>query len=45
MALELGRVDRLSRATCRAAVEGYFSTERMVRDHLELFDDMLAGAQ
>jgi glycosyltransferase involved in cell wall biosynthesis len=45
MALELGRVDTLSREACRAAVEGYFSTERMVRDHLELFDDMLAGTQ
>jgi glycosyltransferase involved in cell wall biosynthesis len=45
MAAELQRVDTLSREACRAAVEGYFSTERMVRDHLELFDDMLAGAQ
>ena len=45
MAAELLRVDTLSREACRAAVEGYFSTERMVRDHLELFDDMLAGAQ
>lgn len=45
MGAELLRVDTLSREACRAAVEGYFSTERMVRDHLELFDDMLAGAQ
>jgi glycosyltransferase involved in cell wall biosynthesis len=41
MADALGRADSLSRAACRAAVEGYFSTERMVRDHLELFDDLL----
>jgi glycosyltransferase involved in cell wall biosynthesis len=30
MAEALGRVDQLSRADCRASVEGYFSTERMV---------------
>ena len=38
MAAELLRVDTLSREACRAVVEGYFSTERMVRDHLELWD-------
>lgn len=31
------RVGELDRSECRAAVEGYFSTERMVADHLELF--------
>jgi glycosyltransferase involved in cell wall biosynthesis len=41
MAAELGRVGTLSRDACRAAVAGYFSTTRMVRDHLELFDDMI----
>jgi len=37
------RVGELSRADCRAAVEGYFSTERMVADHLQLFDELLAS--
>jgi len=42
MAAELARVDTISREACRTAVAGYFSTARMVRDHLELFNDMLA---
>ena len=29
------------RADCRAAVEGYFSTGRMVADHLDLFDELV----
>jgi glycosyltransferase involved in cell wall biosynthesis len=33
----MGRLDQLSRADCRAAVEGYFSTERMVADHVDLY--------
>lgn len=37
MAEALSRVDDLDRAGCRAAVEGYFSTDRMVADHLALF--------
>jgi hypothetical protein len=36
------RLDQLSRADCRAAVEGYFSTARMVADHVELYHE-LAG--
>ena len=36
----IGTIDR---RTCRAAVEGYFSTERMVDEHLALFEDILAG--
>ena len=28
------------RADCRAAVEGYFSTERMVADHVELYEEL-----
>jgi glycosyltransferase involved in cell wall biosynthesis len=36
------RLPELSRADCRAAVEGYFSTERMVADHVGLFESMLA---
>jgi glycosyltransferase involved in cell wall biosynthesis len=43
MAESLARVHTIDRADCRAAVDGYFSTERMVADHLELFDAILAG--
>ena len=42
MAERIGQVDRLDRAACRAAVEGYFSTERMVAEHLDLFEDLIA---
>src|SRR5207253_10842480 len=37
----LGHLDSIDRAACRAAVEGYFSTERMVREHLDLFEDVV----
>jgi glycosyltransferase involved in cell wall biosynthesis len=40
MAELLDQVDTIDRRRCRAAVEGYFSTERMVREHLELFADI-----
>ena len=30
------------RADCRLAVEGYFSTQRMVAEHIELFESMIA---
>jgi glycosyltransferase involved in cell wall biosynthesis len=40
---KLGRLDQISRADCRAAVEGYFSTQRMVADHLALFTSLMAG--
>jgi glycosyltransferase involved in cell wall biosynthesis len=39
----LGRVEEIDRAACRSAVEGYFSTKRMVADHLDLFDSLLAA--
>jgi len=41
MAERIGLVGHLDRATCRAAVEGYFSTERMVNEHLALFHELL----
>jgi glycosyltransferase involved in cell wall biosynthesis len=41
MADALRRIDRIDRADCRAAVEGYFSAERMVREHVELYQDIL----
>jgi glycosyltransferase involved in cell wall biosynthesis len=31
----------LDRAACRAAVEGYFSMDRCVRQHVELFEELL----
>jgi hypothetical protein len=42
MAEAIGRIDRLDRAACRATVEGYFSAERMVAEHLALFEEVLA---
>ncbi|MHB8221140.1 MAG: glycosyltransferase family 4 protein [Acidimicrobiales bacterium] len=38
----LERVGQIDRRACRASVEGYFSTNRMVSDHLELFTDLLS---
>ncbi len=43
MAEAIHTVDALSRADCRAAVEGYFSQDRMIREHVELFEDLLAA--
>jgi glycosyltransferase involved in cell wall biosynthesis len=42
MAAALARVEELDRRACRAAVEGYFSTRRMVAEHLEVYEE-LAG--
>jgi glycosyltransferase involved in cell wall biosynthesis len=36
----LGRLSELERADCRAAVEGYFSTNRMVAEHIELYEEL-----
>jgi glycosyltransferase involved in cell wall biosynthesis len=38
------KVGQLDRADCRKAVEGYFSTQRMVADHLELFSTLALTA-
>lgn len=38
----IGRVDQLDRSACRASVENYFSTDRMVAEHIELFTEILA---
>jgi glycosyltransferase involved in cell wall biosynthesis len=43
MVAALGRIGEIRRADCRAAVEGYFSTGRMVADHLALFETLVAG--
>jgi glycosyltransferase involved in cell wall biosynthesis len=45
LAATLSKTDVLDRAACRAAVETRFSTERMVRDHLELFAELIAQAE
>ncbi len=37
----IGRIGQLDRAACRAAVEGYFSTDRMVREYLDLFTTLV----
>jgi hypothetical protein len=34
-------VDELDRRACRAAVETYFSADRMVREHLDLFEQVI----
>jgi len=38
----VGNLDRIDRRACRRAVEGYFSTHRMVAEHIELFESMTA---
>jgi len=43
MAEHTEKVDGLSRSNCRAQVEEYFCTERMVRQHLDLYEEILAG--
>jgi glycosyltransferase involved in cell wall biosynthesis len=43
MAMALGRIHEIDRADCRASVEGYFSTRRMVVDHLALFNELIAA--
>jgi glycosyltransferase involved in cell wall biosynthesis len=37
----VGRIGELNRRDCRAAVAGYFSTERMVSEHLGLYEEMM----
>ncbi len=41
MAEAVHRVDELNRSACRAAVEERFSYDRMVAEHLELFESLL----
>jgi glycosyltransferase involved in cell wall biosynthesis len=43
MAERITQVDQLERSACRAAVVDYFCTARMVAEHLDLFDELLAG--
>jgi glycosyltransferase involved in cell wall biosynthesis len=44
MVKAVGRVGKLRREDCRASVEGYFSTQRMVAEHIELYEE-LTGAR
>jgi glycosyltransferase involved in cell wall biosynthesis len=41
MAAAVERLDLIDRADCRAAVEGHFSSRRMVRDHLRVYNVLL----
>jgi glycosyltransferase involved in cell wall biosynthesis len=41
MARDIARAGELDRGACRNAVETYFSTKRMVDEHLELFASMI----
>lgn len=41
LAASLDRIDELDRGACRRAVEGRFSADRMVREHLDLFEQLL----
>jgi glycosyltransferase involved in cell wall biosynthesis len=41
MARKIDVATDLDRGVCRAAVEGYFSTKRMVDEHIDLFTSML----
>jgi glycosyltransferase involved in cell wall biosynthesis len=43
MADAIGHLDEIDRAACRAAVEGHFSMHRMVAEHVELFEQLLAA--
>ncbi len=43
MAAALADIDRIDRAACRLSVETYFSTHRMVAEHLELFEEVVGG--
>jgi glycosyltransferase involved in cell wall biosynthesis len=43
MADAIGRIHKLDRAACRAEVEGYFSTKRMVDEHLNLFEELMGA--
>ena len=42
MAAYTQKVDAIDRSQCRAAVEAHPSTARMVRDHISLFEELVA---
>jgi glycosyltransferase involved in cell wall biosynthesis len=45
MAAKLLAIDEIDRAECRADVEVRFSTERMAREHAELYQRVLSSRQ
>ena len=45
MAVAISKIATIDRGACRAAIEGYFSTGRMVDEHLELFSQMIAARE
>jgi glycosyltransferase involved in cell wall biosynthesis len=45
MAEAIVRAPDLDRAACRASVEGYFSAERMVADHVALYEALRSGTK
>ena len=43
MADAIGRIGEISRAACRAEAEGYFSSTRMVAEHVALYEGVIAA--
>jgi glycosyltransferase involved in cell wall biosynthesis len=43
MAEDIARIGEIDRAQCRAAIEGYFSVERMVDEHVDLYEQVVAS--
>jgi glycosyltransferase involved in cell wall biosynthesis len=43
MAEAIQNIDAIDRAECRAVVEGYFSIDRMVREHVELYEQIISA--
>lgn len=43
MACHIAQIGHLDRTSCRVAAEQRFSTERMVKDHIEFYERVLAG--
>ncbi|HVL98532.1 MAG TPA: glycosyltransferase family 4 protein [Egibacteraceae bacterium] len=43
MVTAIDDIDKIDRAACRAAVEGHFSSDRMVAEHLALFNEVLSA--
>lgn len=43
LAAAVGRVDEIDRRTCRETVERRFSAERMVADHIELYESLVTS--
>lgn len=41
MALFIDKLDQINRRDCRAAIEGHFSSRRMVNDYLDFFQELL----